>query len=764
MANYQESTGGTLPYWNTQIENLLNKGQTLAGQQATTAGMPAQTVAGFTPMQQQAFGLAQSNVGNYQPMLNQASQFANKAVEGSQFDPSQLAQYMNPYTQSVVQEIGRLGNEQFQNQILPGLSSNFSGLGQYGSARQAALMADAAARNQREVLGQQSQALNTSYQNAMNAYQNWAQMGIGANQSAATQMGNLAQVQQNLGLADVGALTAGGALQQQQAQKQADLPFLNWQQQQAYPWQSLNNWANLFKAGTPQSTTSWNTSFKKGGLARFADGGRFSDDEDGLTILDRMAAAGENPDDYDTAAPWFREALDASPVVVNRPVERIAIADRARVAPVRALAESPANSTLSDAGALMRSAFDERLKMLERLRGMKQFEPREAPSVIAQMGEAMMRSAAQGPADLGQLIGRAGASYFDRQEALDTENKNRALQRLALEEKIAPEITSAAARGALGDNYKVVTGQDGIPRLVNARDPTQQVKIGEGVNEQKLDEESKSFAKTITDAGLYKSDREKAEAFTAYQDAYKRNRRAGMSPIDATKAAQASTSAVELPVSSTPILTPSEKQQQEGIGKAQGDIAGGYLKAKDTAENQLNTIKNLRANLEGYQSGRITPYTSELARWGEAFGLKFAENVSGREVVNALRNQLTLEAGRTAEGTSALGQMTDTDREFVLKSLPGLENTPEGNEKLLAIMEKIAKRKIDRANMAKEYIENNPRGVLDSGFDKKWMEYQNQHPMFANETKRLQPQVGEIRKGYKFIGGNPSDPKNWEKQ
>lgn len=397
MATYQESTGGTLPFYNDQIQALLNKGQTLAGQQATTAGMPAQTVAGFQPLQQQAFDLTQQNVGAYQPLLDKSQQAIQAYQQGAQFDPSQIAQYMNPYTQNVVSEIERLGNERFQNEMLPGLSSSFGGLGQFGSARQAALMADAAAKSQREVLGQQSQALNTGYQNAMQQYQDWTNMGLGANQQAATQLGNLAQAQQQMGLSDIGALTSAGQLQQQQQQKVQDLPFVNWQQQQAYPWQALNNWANLFKAGTPQSTTSWNTSFKKGGLVRFADGGRFSEDPLGY---DQFSLGDETGS--------FDEDMN-------------------------------------------RRAFEERVRMLERVRSSPELQPVEEGNMVGNIGEAMMRAAAQGPANLGTSIGRAGSAYFDKRDAVRDENKARALARLTLEDKIAPELArlSSAKSDAL---------------------------------------------------------------------------------------------------------------------------------------------------------------------------------------------------------------------------------------------------------------------------------------------------------------------------
>ena len=351
--NYQESQSGTLPEWNTQVMGLLNAGQTQAG--AAYQPYTNQQVAGFSPLQQQAFAAANSNVGNYQPYVNQSqallaasptsateaagyapafqsstlqgnvnamqqagqplySQAAGLYTQGSQYDPSKVQQYLNPYLSGVVNELGRVGSEQFQNQTLPALTGGFSTLGQYGSGRQGALMANAAALNQREVLGQQANALNSAYTNASNDYQNWAKIGqsaasglgnLGQQQAAqtaaaaqlqetgwdnalknalsgsqlqsqsslnaGTAMGNLGQVAQQLGIGDVNQLATLGQQQQQNQQAQLDAAYKNFQEQRQYPWQQLQNYAQLFGVGTPQASTSWTAGFARGGLAQAVD-------------------------------------------------------------------------------------------------------------------------------------------------------------------------------------------------------------------------------------------------------------------------------------------------------------------------------------------------------------------------------------------------------------------------------------------------------------------------------------------------------------
>ncbi len=347
--NYQESTSGTLPEWNTQVMGLLNQGK----QQAAQPYQPYanQQVAGFSPLQQEAAAFANTNVGNYQPYINQSQsllaasptsaaeaagytqmyqsptmagnysaivgagqpqyqQAQSLYTQGAQYDPSQLQQHLNPYLSGVVGEIGRLGAEQFQNQVAPALTANYGALGQYGSARQAAMLSQAAAQNQREVLGQQANALNTGWNNASQDYLNWAKQGqasaaglgnLGqqqaAQQTAASQlqenawdtaaknalqgaqlqsqsaqnagtaMGNLAQAVQQLGIGDVNQLNTIGNQQQANQQAQLDAAYKQWQDARQYPWTQLQNYAQLFGVGTPQVSSSWTAGFKRGGLA-----------------------------------------------------------------------------------------------------------------------------------------------------------------------------------------------------------------------------------------------------------------------------------------------------------------------------------------------------------------------------------------------------------------------------------------------------------------------------------------------------------------
>lgn len=583
MASYQEnsssassygsSSSGTLPFYNKGMENLLSQGE-----QASKTPFQAYTAplaAGATPLQQQAYGLAGSNVGNWQPLTGQAQGALSQLQGAGQFDPSKVQQYLNPYMGGVVNEIGRLGNEQFQNQVLPGLTSNFSALGQQGSARQAMLMSQAAAQNQREVLGQQANALNTGYNNAMNSYLDWSKLNSSNLQNTAAGAANLGSSIQQMGNQDVGTLNTLGQQQQATQQKQLEADYGQFQRKTNYPWEQLNNWGNLFKVGTPQSSSSssgssssssgWSTAFKKGGLARFADGGEFQSDDLIQQQLQKL------------------QALSARPQV-------------------------PAPPNYADEVMGMRRNFMDKIAASNR--------PIQEPPIMQQIGEAMLRGAAGGPGNIGQLVGRAGTSYFDAQAGREAENNRREMARLALEERALPNATFKApglnggASGKMWD-FKVtpkglvrMNMQTGESELVDSSDPRVRAQV-----------ESQLVLKAIDDD-------------IPNPEQWAKQMAARLVPQD-----WQSTSPVgQGPTTGVPIPSPSEVARRKTFTTGSEELA-----MKDYTENIAPAAKVAESMLGVVNTIKQIPYTQDMfAPWREKVGQAFdALGMDGKMVREA---------------------------------------------------------------------------------------------------------------------------------
>lgn len=201
----------TAPSWYT---NYLSN---LAGSSMNAAGN-AQYV-GAQPLQNQAFQLAGQNVGSYQPALSSAINMVSDA--GTTTAPDVVANYMSPYTQQVVNQIGALGQRGIQQNLAPGATAGAVGSGQFGSKRGAEVLGQTIRDANQNILAAQGQALNTGYQNAINAAQQDLLRQLGAGQ----QLGALAQQTQTQNLADINALATLGTQQQQIKQNEELFPL-----------------------------------------------------------------------------------------------------------------------------------------------------------------------------------------------------------------------------------------------------------------------------------------------------------------------------------------------------------------------------------------------------------------------------------------------------------------------------------------------------------------------------------------------------------
>ena len=189
-----------------------------AGQQALGRS-PAELVAGFSPLQQQAFGNVQGAATSYQPQLAAAQATAGQGAQG--ITQQNIQNYLNPYAQNVVGEMARLNQMNLNQNLLPNLKAGFVGTGAGGSQRNAGALAQFLAQNQANLTGQQAGELSKGFTTALGAAGQQSQL---QNQAAQTQ-GQLALQQQQLGLAGNKAIMDVGAQQQAMDQARINAPL-----------------------------------------------------------------------------------------------------------------------------------------------------------------------------------------------------------------------------------------------------------------------------------------------------------------------------------------------------------------------------------------------------------------------------------------------------------------------------------------------------------------------------------------------------------
>lgn len=204
-------TQATAPeFYTNYLQDIANLGQNAVQQSG---------VAGFSPLQQQAFQMVPDVAFSGAGSMGAASQLMGQA--GATTMPDVVADYMNPYTSGVVDEMGRLQERSIRENILPNLGAAAVGSGQFGSRRQQQITGNSLRDMQSDLLGRQMQALQSGYTEAGKFAQGDLTRALQAGQG----FENLGQAQQQLGLGGLKAMSEYGGQQQALGQRMLDYPM-----------------------------------------------------------------------------------------------------------------------------------------------------------------------------------------------------------------------------------------------------------------------------------------------------------------------------------------------------------------------------------------------------------------------------------------------------------------------------------------------------------------------------------------------------------
>ena len=276
-------------YQKAYMKEILDRAQGLGKQNYT---LPSYQVAGRSPLQQQATGLAQQGVGSYAPMLQAGAGSVGTGIAATQAGLDPLAQsitsagnigattaanilnpnaaqaYMNPYEQAVIdqtmQDIQRQSDIQQQ-----GLAAQSVGAGAYGGARQGIQ----AAEQQRNTIDAQARAAaglrqsgyNQAQQQQLARAQGAGQAGLAGAQlmqlgqgigSLGMNQAKLGEAFQGLNLNDINTLSSFGGQEQQQQQAELDAQRQTQYQNVMQPYQQLGFYSDIFQ-GMPTSQSTF---------------------------------------------------------------------------------------------------------------------------------------------------------------------------------------------------------------------------------------------------------------------------------------------------------------------------------------------------------------------------------------------------------------------------------------------------------------------------------------------------------------------------
>ena len=236
------------------IKDVLGKAQAIQEKRESEGYIPYEgpQVAAFTPEQEQAFTGISGLVGQGEQYFDPATRLAASSAIAPR--AGEVQQYMSPYMQNVV-DIQQREAQRQADVAAQQLAAQAVGAGGYGGTRQAILEAEQQ-RNLQQQLGDiQARGLAAAYEDAQRRIAEQRGRELSAS-GQFMQLGQAAPAQQQRELT---ALEAVGAQRQAQSQRGLDIARSEFEREQLFPEQTLQQYQSVIR-GFPLNPTTYATS------------------------------------------------------------------------------------------------------------------------------------------------------------------------------------------------------------------------------------------------------------------------------------------------------------------------------------------------------------------------------------------------------------------------------------------------------------------------------------------------------------------------
>lgn len=253
----RESTASLPPYLEEFVKKNLSQAEGLRGR--PYEAYTGDRVAGYGPDANAGFDVTRATAGNWQPNLAGATDAANAAagVTVQPWTEADMQAYMNPYIQEVMQNALAESERQSgieRNQI----NARMNQAGAYGGDRHAIVESEQRRNSQDLKQNLISQMMAGAYGDAQSMWQQDQANKLAGGQlnlGAASTLGNLGALGQQLGFGDAAALLDIGERQRGIAQQELDTMYQEYLREFNYPIEMLNLMTGT-GAQTPYTTST----------------------------------------------------------------------------------------------------------------------------------------------------------------------------------------------------------------------------------------------------------------------------------------------------------------------------------------------------------------------------------------------------------------------------------------------------------------------------------------------------------------------------
>ena len=236
------------------ISDIFSKAQAIQEQRQEEGfqAFPGPLQAEFDPAQTKAFEQIEQIPGATQPLFDEATRLAQQATRAPT-DPAEVQAFMNPFLRNVT-DIQKREAERVADVEEQQLAAQAAQAGAFGGSRAAILEAERERNLAQQLDDIEARGLAASFQDAQARLANQrAREGSGAAQLAA--LGSAIPAQR---LKELGALSGVGAARQTQAQRGIDLARQEFEAEEAFPLQTLQEFSSILRGFpiAPTRTTS----------------------------------------------------------------------------------------------------------------------------------------------------------------------------------------------------------------------------------------------------------------------------------------------------------------------------------------------------------------------------------------------------------------------------------------------------------------------------------------------------------------------------
>lgn len=180
------------------------------------------------------------------------------------------------------------------------------------------------------------------------------------------------------------------------------------------------------------------------------------------------------------------------------------------------------------------------------------------------------------------------------------------------------------------------------------------------------------------------------------------------------------------------VIMKEENAEAKKVGEFHGEQYATLQKGGMEAQRKLATLARANQFLAKVNTGKLAPLLKDVAGYAQEFGIKLDPNLGDKEALESLTNEMAMQARNPSGGAGMPGAMSDSDREFLKNTVPGLSKTKNGNIRIIETMRQLARRDIEVAQLAAKYRAEN--GHIDTGFQTYLQKWSDANPMFSPAT------------------------------